>query len=306
MRTLKVLVIGLLLGIPLLACFLTIPALALVNPAAAYCQALGYNYTIESTELGDVGLCQLPNGQTVDAWDFLRGKVALEWSYCAREGYEARHVEDSEICRDCTVCVLPDGTEVEVTKLMGLSFGEPVCGDGMCVFPENYESCSQDCPSGSADNYCDGVEDGICDPDCEEGADPDCEATLPLPAPANFVFSSLNIVPPEIEAGKNVTVSVNVTNTGKAESSATVTLRVEGEIEESRELVLGSGASESVAFTVTRDDPGTYGVEIEGLTSEFIIKAPPFPWALVGGIIGGVLAAVIVYLLIRKRKRPAA
>lgn len=39
---------------------------------------------------------------------------------------------------------------------------------------ENYLTCPQDCPSGSADNYCDMLKDGICDPDCEISADVDC------------------------------------------------------------------------------------------------------------------------------------
>jgi len=33
------------------------PADALLNPAAVYCEALGYNYTIQSTEYGERGLC---------------------------------------------------------------------------------------------------------------------------------------------------------------------------------------------------------------------------------------------------------
>jgi putative hemolysin len=152
-------------------------ARAMLNPAAVYCEACGYEYVIESTELGDRGLCRLLNEETVDAWDFLRGKVALEWSYCAQQGYEAKHVEDPEVCPDCTLCVLPNGTEVEVTQLMGLSFEETTCGDGTCGSPEDYETCPEDCPSGGLDEYCDGVKDGICDPDCEEGADPDCGVT---------------------------------------------------------------------------------------------------------------------------------
>ena len=101
--------------------------------------------------------------------------MALDWSYCAREGYEAKRVEESDTCWDCTVCVLPDGAEAEVTQLMGLSFEETFCGDGSCGIPENYETCPEDCPSGGWDGYCDGVSDGIIDPDCEEGADPDHE-----------------------------------------------------------------------------------------------------------------------------------
>jgi hypothetical protein len=39
---------------------------------------------------------------------------------------------------------------------------------------ENYYTCPQDCPSGSADGVCDLIKDGRCDPDCSPGADPDC------------------------------------------------------------------------------------------------------------------------------------
>jgi len=177
----KAIVSGLLLTVVLLLGIFIPPALAAQNPAAVYCQALGYNYSVESTAEGERGLCQLPDGETVDAWEFLQGKVAQECSYCHKMGYEIRTVEDSEKClpfltEECAVCVLEDGTETEVTELMGLSFEETVCGDGNCGFPENFEKCPQDCPSGSADGYCDGIKDGIVDPDCPEGDDPDYAA----------------------------------------------------------------------------------------------------------------------------------
>ena len=47
--------------------------------------------------------------------------------------------------------------------------------DNICSEYENEISCPSDCPSGSKDDYCDGLEDGICDPDCAKGKDPDCE-----------------------------------------------------------------------------------------------------------------------------------
>jgi len=39
---------------------------------------------------------------------------------------------------------------------------------------ENYFTCPEDCPSGSADDVCDLIKDGRCDPDCVPSADPDC------------------------------------------------------------------------------------------------------------------------------------
>jgi hypothetical protein len=40
---------------------------------------------------------------------------------------------------------------------------------------ENYNTCPQDCLSGSSDGYCDKLADGICDLDCTENEDPDCK-----------------------------------------------------------------------------------------------------------------------------------
>lgn len=47
--------------------------------------------------------------------------------------------------------------------------------NGKCDEGENYIFCSEDCPTGSTDGLCDGVEDGRCDLDCQIEDDPDCE-----------------------------------------------------------------------------------------------------------------------------------
>jgi len=163
---------------------------AMKNPSAVYCEELGYEYIIATTpDGGQVGLCVLPDNQIVDAWAFLEGKVAQECSYCKKEGYEMKTVIDNEKCSyifssECALCVLPNGTEVEVAELMNLNFNESVCGDGTCGMPENFKTCPEDCPSGDIDEYCDGVADGICDPDCEESGeyDPDCPEAAPTPS----------------------------------------------------------------------------------------------------------------------------
>jgi hypothetical protein len=54
-----------------------------------------------------------------------------------------------------------------------------LCGDNICQPHESYESCPIDCPSGSADDYCDRIADNICDPDCSAEQDVDCEEKKP-------------------------------------------------------------------------------------------------------------------------------
>ena len=61
---------------------------SLPNPAAIYCTKLGYPYSIEKDSLGNEhGYCLLPNGIKVNAWEFYRGLVYPEYSYCALKGY---------------------------------------------------------------------------------------------------------------------------------------------------------------------------------------------------------------------------
>lgn len=158
----------------------TEPVFGLRNPAAVYCEALGYEYMIQETLEGQIGLCKFPDGSSCADFDFLKGKCGDEYSYCKNKGYGIKTVAEPKKCgspapeEECAVCVLENGAEVEVIRLMGLDFREGLCGDGFCVFGETYENCPQDCPSGSFDAFCDSVKDGICDPDCSPEQDSDC------------------------------------------------------------------------------------------------------------------------------------
>jgi putative hemolysin len=173
--------------------------MALANPSAVYCNAMGYQYENVMMPQGEVGMCILPGNKTVDAWNFLMGTEGLDSSYCAKAGYKNEQSSDPTLCKitdKCTVCTLENGTKVEVTKLMGLSFVEGSCGDGVCVLGENYLNCPKDCPSGSHDGYCDGVKDGICDPDCisqkTPSKDPDCASSTTVPNSSSTTAPSSN------------------------------------------------------------------------------------------------------------------
>jgi len=79
--------------------------------------------------------------------------------YCAPEEFD----ENDGVCDpDCS-----SYTDLDCT-----------CGNGVCDpqvrYGENYPTCPADCPSGSTDEYCDGVKDGKYDTDCDVIQDPDC------------------------------------------------------------------------------------------------------------------------------------
>ncbi len=179
----RVIFVLLLIAFSLILLALLLPSVAaLRNPAAVYCDSMGYNYTVESLPDGDfLSSCALPDGTKADAWRFLEGTEGTNYSYCAKEGYPLEVVNGSACGRlfttECAACVV-NGTPVEVTSLMGLTFAETTCGDGRCGFPENAASCPRDCPPDARDMRCETARDGICDPDCDGAtratSDPDC------------------------------------------------------------------------------------------------------------------------------------
>jgi putative hemolysin len=171
----------LILSVVLWILVLTIPVQAMLNPSAVYCEKLGYSYETLKDPQGEYGVCHLPGNQTVRAWEFLRGRAGQQYSYCARMGYPSKNVSDLKTCaavsdNSCSVCVLPDNREVEVTTLMNLSFAETICGDGSCGLGENALTCPRDCPPSGRDGLCQRTFDLRCDPDCafERQGDVDC------------------------------------------------------------------------------------------------------------------------------------
>jgi putative hemolysin len=104
-----------------LGCDGSAPGMA--NPAAVYCEELGYEYRSVDTNEGQQGVCILPGGSRCNEWSFLQGKCGQGYSYCARHGYGSKTKTDGKdpLSREYSVC-LRDGEEIgAATELMGLS-----------------------------------------------------------------------------------------------------------------------------------------------------------------------------------------
>jgi len=147
-------------------------------------------------------------------------------------------------------------------------------------------------------------------------------ATLAYTRPAAFTTSDLSISPTEVDINESVTISVSAINTGDLAGSYKVTLKINDEVEASKEVTINAGASGQVTFTTSRDVAGTYSVDVNGLIGSFTVRekpappppppppAPPAPpptpavnWSLIWGIIGGVVVVgIIIFLVARKRK----
>ena len=167
---------------------------------------------------------------------------------------------------------------------------------------------------------------------------------LPPPSPALVAFttSSLHVSPSEVNTGEPVTISVLLTNSGQGEDSYPVTLTINGVIEETKEITLAGGASETVVFTTSRNEAGAYSVDVNGFPGSFTVREgtsspaspvaqepsseppappiaqepspePPAPtppaasgvnWVIVAPIIVAVFFAIFLPLRLRRRSGP--
>jgi len=102
-------------------------------------------------------------------------------------------------------------------------------------------------------------------------------AAIP-PTPANFSVTSLDLSSAQVEPGQEVLVTVNVTNIGGCEGSYTLNLTINGAVEQTKTVTLASLASDTITFTVTKEQPGSYTISVDGLTKEFSVVALAPPW----------------------------
>ena len=105
-------------------------------------------------------------------------------------------------------------------------------------------------------------------------------AAIP-PTPANFTVTSLDLSSEQVEPGQEILVTVNVNNSGGCEGSYTLNLTINGAVEQTKTVTLASLASDTVTFTVTKEEPGSYTISVDGLTKEFSVAASivaALPW----------------------------
>jgi len=131
------------------------------------------------------------------------------------------------------------------------------------------------------------------------------EGTIPPPPPAEFNITSLDLSSRQVNPGEPVTITAGVINSGGSEGSYTLNLTINGEAEQTKTVTLAPQATETVAFTITREEPGSYSVSLDGKTTGFAVAAPPPPsrhrWAIVAGIIA---AGLLIHFLVSRGRRP--
>ncbi len=120
--------------------------------------------------------------------------------------------------------------------------------------------------------------------------------------PASFTLSEFSVMPHIVQVGETVTAGIMVTNVGGCEDRYTLVLKVNGVIEDSKEVTLAIGESQEVSFEAIRESAGDYSVDINGHTASFVVKGTN--WGRIGGVIGGiVVVGLLIYFFVFRKRR---
>lgn len=127
-------------------------------------------------------------------------------------------------------------------------------------------------------------------------------ATFRVLEPAKFEVRNLEINPREVEPGENVYISVSVMNAGEIEDIATIALKIGGEVEATGVVMLAGGAEKKVSFTVVKENEGTYGVEVGGLSGSFKVAKRERPSTVTIIVIGVFILSLFIFVKIAQKK----
>jgi hypothetical protein len=138
-------------------------------------------------------------------------------------------------------------------------------------------------------------------------------AKVTEPATAKFEMSNLTVSPSQAHADQEVTISLNVTNTGGKSGDCNLELKVDGKINSTTQLTIAPGTTQMVIFTITEDTTGKHQIEVAGLVGEFdVVKSSGISqtnWWFIGGVTGAILVlaiwSIIGWKWFRSRKKAA-
>jgi len=117
---------------------------------------------------------------------------------------------------------------------------------------------------------------------------------------AELDLRGLTVSPGEVKEGGTVTVSVECVNSGPLSGYGEVALRVGGEVVEVREVALGPGEAETLLFEVAAAGDGLQAVEVDGLSSSFMVRGggplERVPGFHLEAVVSGLVLAVVILI----------
>jgi len=95
--------------------------------------------------------------------------------------------------------------------------------------------------------------------------------------PASFEINEFYVTPEQAEFGETVKISAVITNTGALTGSHEYSIKLDGELVETRQITLDGGESQTVSFNVNPETSGVHEASIGELSSTFTVQEPKAP-----------------------------
>ena len=111
--------------------------------------------------------------------------------------------------------------------------------------------------------------------------------------PPDLKLKYLNINPQQAYANEPVGILTNVVNEGGTTGSYTVTLKIDGQVEQTKTVTVGPHVAHPVTFSVYKSQPGTYDVDISGQRGSFTIIGSGS-----SGVSDGLVAGIATFVLL--------
>jgi len=122
---------------------------------------------------------------------------------------------------------------------------------------------------------------------------------------SNITVQTASVASSKVAPGEKVDITATVTNRGTVNGATSITLYINGQEVESQGITLASGQSTPLHFFVSKNEPGTYSVQVGGVSAgSFTVDTFANNDILIYGIIGLFTVAIAGVLFMLARKRP--
>lgn len=98
--------------------------------------------------------------------------------------------------------------------------------------------------------------------------------SLTVVKPAKLEVDALVITLAEVPSGESASITVDASNTGQVKGTFEVSLMVNGEKSQTKEVVIAGGETDRVIFTLTPETAGLYDIEIDGFKESLTVLKP--------------------------------
>jgi len=171
-------------------------------------------------------------------------------------------------------------------------------------FPPPFDQCVTFSPGGEISFKTAGCTQYIGAGSHQSGGVNTLNLTNPSLVMSNIVVQSATIAATKISPGEKIDISASVVNKGGSNGTSKVTLYIDGQEAESKGITLSSGEATQVHFSVSRNDPGTYTVYVNGVSAgNFAVDPFTNNDILIYGIIALFAIGIVgvLYLVVKKR-----